>query len=70
MRGLIQVDANGDSDRVQEVLDREEEESNAGGGNERRLEAGQNDGPRVETGPLLDGWREHGGHDTTSNNRA
>lgn len=56
MRGSIQADAYGDSERAQEVLDREEGDSNAGGGNsyERRLENGR-DGPRVETSPLLDG---------------
>lgn len=65
MRGLIQADANGDTERVQEVLDREEEDSNAPEGNsyERRLEDGR-DGPRVETSPLLDRWREGGGHGT------
>ena len=75
MRGLIQADANGDDETVQEVLDREEEDNDAMGNEsrerreQRRLEAGggRDDGPRVETSTLLDGWREHGGHGTTEN---
>lgn len=74
MRGLIQADANGDDDRVQEMLDREEGDNDPmrNESRERReqreLEAGggRDDGPRVETSALLDG-REHGGHGTTGN---
>ena len=68
MRGLIQADVDGDNERVREVLDREEEESELGdrGSSERRLEAGEggSNGPRLETSPLLDGWREGGGQGT------
>lgn len=74
MRDLIQADANGDDERVQEVLDTEEENNDAMGNENRerseqeRLEAGgRNDGPRVETSALLGGRREHGGHGTTGN---
>ena len=75
MRSLIQADANGDNDRVQEVLDREEEDNDAIGNEsresreQRRLEAGgvRDDVPRSETSALLDGWREHGGHGTAGN---
>lgn len=64
MRGLIEADANGDSERVREVLDREEDEESVDTvteGNNRRIEGSRTDsGPRVETSPLLDGWRERG----------
>lgn len=74
MRGLIQVNANGDDDRVQEVPDREEGDNDPmrNESRERReqrgLEAGggRDDGSRVETSGSLDG-REHGGHGTTGN---
>lgn len=71
MRGLIQADANGDGERVQEVLAREEEDNDAMGiesrerRDQRRLEgSGGDDGPRVETSALLEEWREHGEHGT------
>ena len=72
MRGLIQADANGDDDRMQVVLDREEKDNDAIGNEsreQRRLEAGggRDDAPRNETSALLDGWREHGEHGTRGN---
>ena len=63
MRGLIEADANGDDARVREVLDREEDEESADtitGTESRRIDNGNASGPRVETSPLLDGWREQG----------